>query len=212
MSNAVLGNEATRFGELATFFAPVLRTLDMEELVRSLESAPVVDRGEYQYFVHPVTDGIPLVEPKILEEIAAAVLEKVNIEQVDKILTAEAMGIHLTTAVSLASSVPFVIARKRKYGFENEVAVHQETGYGENELYINNIEEGDRLLVLDDVISTGNTLAALAEAVEVCGASIEDIVVVIRRRSNESVPELPVSVTHLVELDVIDGEVVVFDS
>lgn len=183
----------------------------MEELVRSLEQAPVVDRGEYQYFVHPVTDGIPLVEPAILEEIANAVVDQVPMDNIDKILTAEAMGIHLSTAVSLASGVPFVIARKRQYGFDTEVAVHQETGYGENELYINNIEKGDRLLVLDDVISTGNTLAALAEAVATCGATIEDIVVVIRRRSEEETPTLPAPVTHLVEVDVVDGEVVVFE-
>lgn len=184
----------------------------MEKLVRSLENAPVVDRGEYQYFVHPVTDGIPLVEPALLQEIADAVIDQVDMHKIDKILTAEAMGIHLSTAVSLASDIPFVIARKRKYGFDSEVAVHQETGYGENELYINNIESGDRLLVLDDVISTGNTLAALADAVDVCGASIEEIVVVIRRRSDDKQPPLPAPVTHLVEVEVVDGEVVVYET
>lgn len=184
----------------------------MDRLVRSLEAAPVVERGNYDYFVHPVTDGIPLVEAPLLREIAAAIRRLTDLDAVDKILTAEAMGIHLATAVTLESDVPFVIARKRSYGFEGEVAVHQATGYGESELYVNHVDADDHLLILDDVISTGSTLAALCDAVETCGATVEELVVVIKRDSDESIPDLPVPVTHLVEVDVVDGAVVVLDT
>ena len=179
----------------------------MERLYESLRAAPVIDRGEYQYFVHPVSDGMPLVEAPLLREIADAVEDRIDLESVDKILTAEAMGIHLATAVSLETELPFVVARKRAYGFPGEIAVHQETGYGESELYINHIDADDRLLILDDVCSTGNTLAALCEAVEQIGASIQAIAVVIRRRSDDPIPELPLPVISLVEIDVVDGAV-----
>lgn len=184
----------------------------MERLIRSLETAPVVDRGDYEYFVHPVTDGIPQVEPALLREISDAIVDSSAVEGVDKILTAEAMGIHITTALSLATDLPFVIARKRSYGFEDEVPVHQETGYSENELYVNGIEPGDRLVVVDDVLSTGNTLAALTAAAERRDASVESIVVVIRRDADEDVVELPAPVTHLVAVDVADGTVRIRDS
>lgn len=184
----------------------------MEHLISSLENAPVVDRGEYEYFVHPVTDGIPLVEAGLMREIGEEITARTNLDRVDKILTAEAMGIHIATAVSLECGLPFVIARKRSYRFDDEVAVHQETGYGENELYINGVSEGDRLLVVDDVISTGNTLAALSEAVELCGAEIERIVVVIRRTGDDEIPSLPAPVDHLVEVDVVDGQVKIVDT
>lgn len=184
----------------------------MERLARSLASAPIVDRDGYQYFVHQVTDGIPLVETSMLRDIAEAVDQVTDLGAVDKILTAEAMGIHLATAVSLRTDVPFVIARKRSYGFEGEVAVHQETGYSESELYVNAIESDDTLLILDDVLATGSTLAALTDAVDICGATVEDIVVVIRRETDETVPELPVPVKHLIHVDVVDGRVVVLDA
>lgn len=184
----------------------------MDHLIRSLESAPVVERGEYEYFVHPITDGIPLVEPKLMDEIAREITERADLNRIDKILTAEAMGIHIATALSLESGLPFVIARKRSYKFDEEVAVHQETGYGENELYINGLSDGDRLLIVDDVISTGNTLAALSQAAEACGAEIEQIIVVIRRTGDNDIPNLPVPVDHLVEVDVVDGRVEILDS
>lgn len=184
----------------------------MDRLIRSLEAAPVVDRGEYQYFVHPITDGIPRVEPDLMEEIADEIVARADLSDVDAILTAEAMGIHIATATALRSGLPFVIARKRSYGFDDEVSVHQETGYGESDLYINGISEGDRLVVVDDVISTGNTLAALTEAAESCGATIAQIIVVIKRDTDEELPDLPAPVTHLVEVDVVDGRVAVTEN
>ena len=184
----------------------------MEQLIRSLETAPVVTRGEYEYFVHPVTDGIPLVEPALLREISRAILETSAVAGATKILTAEAMGIHIATALSLESDLPFVIARKRSYGFEDEIPVHQETGYGESELYVNGIEEGDRLLVVDDVLSTGNTLSALTSAATQSGAEIESIVVVIRRDTADTEVDLPAPVTHLVAVEIDDGSVEIVDS
>ena len=183
----------------------------MERLTRTLRDAPVVSRDGYHYFVHPVTDGIPLVEPALLREIAAGVERVTDLDAVDKILTAEAMGIHHATAVALSAEVPFVVARKRSYGFDGEVAVHQATGYGESELYVNNVSEGDRILLLDDVFSTGGTLTALAEAVAETGAEVVDAVVVIRRTTDEPTEEPPCGVKALVEVDVVDGEVVILD-
>jgi adenine phosphoribosyltransferase len=182
----------------------------MERLRQSLREAPVVERGDYQYFVHPVTDGIPLVEADLLREVAAGVEARVDFGAVEKILAPEAMGVHHAAAVTLATDVPFVVARKRSYGFDDEVAVHQETGYGESELYVNNVHEGDRVLLLDDVYATGGTLRALCDALDAIGAELVDVVVVIHKEI-EDATELPVPVTSLVRVDVVDGEVVILD-
>ncbi|MDL5362764.1 hypoxanthine/guanine phosphoribosyltransferase [Halalkalicoccus sp. NIPERK01] len=182
----------------------------MDRLVRSLESAPVVSRGEYDYFVHPVTDGIPAVEAPLLREIAEGIARVADLERVDRILTAESMGIHHATALTLETEIPFSVARKRSYGFETEVAVHQETGYSEGDLYINGIGAGDRVLLVDDVCSTGGTLRALCEALGELGAEPTEVVVVIRRVGDPV--DLPVGLTSLVEVDVRDGRVVVHET
>jgi adenine phosphoribosyltransferase len=179
----------------------------MDRLVKSLEEASVVSREGYEYFVHPVTDGIPAVDAPLLREIASGISRVADLDGVDRILTAEAMGIHHATALTLETEIPFSVARKRSYGFEHEVAVHQETGYSESELYINGIEPGERVLVVDDVYSTGSTLRALCEALLELGAEPTEVVVVIRR-GDEPV-DLPVSFSTLVEIEVRDGAVIV---
>lgn len=114
----------------------------------------MVKKGDYDYFVHPVTDGVPLVHPEILEEVAEGIAKFGNMN-VDKIVCVEAMGIHIATALSLKTGKPFVVVRKRSYGLEGEVAVHQVTGYSEGELYINGLKKGDKIILVDDVVSTG---------------------------------------------------------
>ncbi|WP_101297313.1 hypoxanthine/guanine phosphoribosyltransferase [Halegenticoccus soli] len=182
----------------------------MENLLRSLRDAPVIRRDGYEYVVHPVTDGIPLVEPALLREIARGIESATDLDGVDKIVAPEAMGIHHATALSLESDVPFVVVRKRPYGFDDEVPIHQTTGYAEGELYLNNVREGDRVLVVDDVFATGGTLKAVCGAILDAGAELADVVVVVRRAvAGVDAPELPFEVKSLVEIDVVDGEVVV---
>lgn len=182
----------------------------MDRLVSTLREAPVVDRGEYQYFVHAVTDCFPTVGADLMREVASGVREVADLDGVDKLVTAEAMGIHHATAVTLDADVPFALARKRSYGFDSEVAVHQTTAYAEDELYLNGVGEGDRVLLLDDVISSGGTLRALYDAAVEAGAEPTGAVVIVRRR-NEDALDLPIEVEHLVEVDVEDGEVVILD-
>lgn len=181
----------------------------MDRLVQSLRESPVVDRGDYRYFVHPVTDGIPSVDAPLLREIAAGIERIADLDGIDRILTAEAMGIHHATAVTLETDVPFSVARKRSYGFDSEIAVHQETGYSEDELYVNGIDPGERVLLLDDVYSTGGTLEALHDALVGFGAEPTEVVVVIRRGEGED--DLPVPVRHLVRVEVREDGVEILD-
>jgi adenine phosphoribosyltransferase len=182
----------------------------MERLRETLREAPIVERGDYQYFVHPVTDGLPLTDPAVLREITAEIRRQVDFSDVDKLVTPESMGIHHTTALSLATEIPFVVIRKREYGFDNEIAVHQETGYGESELYVNGVEEGDRVVLVDDVFATGGTLQAIVDALIERGVEIVDVVAIIEKTTEETA-DLPVDVTSLLEVDVVDGDVVIRD-
>ncbi|MFC5970268.1 hypoxanthine/guanine phosphoribosyltransferase [Halomarina salina] len=182
----------------------------MDLLARSLREAPIIEKGDYHYFVHPISDGVPMLDPKLLREITIGIIRKAELEGVDKIVTPAAMGIHISTAVSLMTDIPLVVIRKRQYGLDGEVNLSQVTGYSENEMYMNDVYEGDRVLLLDDVLSTGGTLRAITEALGETGADVADIVAVIKKDggSNE-MDEYPVKT--LINVDVVDGEVVITD-
>ncbi len=78
----------------------------MDQLKQSLLEAPIIEKNGYHYFVHPISDGIPMLEPTLLREIVIKIIRKTDLENVDKIVTPAAMGIHLSTAVSLMTDIP----------------------------------------------------------------------------------------------------------
>lgn len=154
----------------------------METLRQSLRDVPIVEFGEYRYFVHPITDGIPFVEPELLRDVANEIIKRVDFDGVDRILAPEAMGVHIGAAVSLQVDIPLAIARKRSYGLEDEVSVSQVTGYDENELFINGISQDHTVVVVDDVVSTGGTMRAIVSALNSIGADIQTFITVFDKR------------------------------
>jgi len=151
----------------------------LEKLKRSLEQAPVVPMGDYNYVVHPITDGVPYIEPWMLDEIIDVMVP--DLPEFDLIVTAEAMGIPIATALSLRTGIPFNIIRKRQYNLPDEVSVSQVTGYSKAKLFINGLNEGDRILFVDDVLSTGGTLKATIKALNGIGVEIVGIIIVVEK-------------------------------
>ncbi|WP_330632626.1 hypoxanthine/guanine phosphoribosyltransferase [Halocatena halophila] len=182
----------------------------MERLSQSLRDAPIIQKGDYEYFVHPISDGVPMLEPELLREIVIGIIRKAELDGVDKIVTPAAMGIHISTAVSLMTDIPLVVIRKRQYGLDGEVSLAQVTGYSENEMYLNDVEPDDRVLLLDDVLSTGGTLHSITSALEEIGADVSDVVAVIKKVGGENKMETH-DVKTLINVDVQDGEVVIVD-
>lgn len=180
----------------------------MDRLRESLHDAPIIDKDGYEYMVHPISNGVPMLDPELLREVVVGVIRAADLD-VDKIVAPEAMGIHLATALSLQTDVPLVVIRKRSYGLEGEVSLHQTTGYSESEMYINDVEAGDRVLIVDDLLSTGGTLAAICDALDEIGAEIADIVVVIRKVGESALDDTGYEATSLVDITVEDGEVVI---
>ncbi|RDZ48078.1 adenine phosphoribosyltransferase [Haloferax sp. Atlit-19N] len=173
----------------------------MQRLEESLHEAPIIDKDGYSYLVHPISNGVPMLDPQLLREVVVGITRAADLD-VDKIVAPEAMGIHIATALSLQTDIPLVVIRKREYGLDGEVALHQTTGYSESEMFINDIEDGDRVLVVDDLLSTGGTLAAICGALDDIGADISDIIVAIRKVGETALDDTDYEATSLVDISV----------
>jgi len=182
----------------------------MERLQESVKTAPIIDKDGYSYLIHPVSNCVPALDPELLREIVVRIIRKAELENVDKIVTPEAMGIHLSTAVSLMTDIPLVVIRKREYGLDGEVSLAKSTGYSESEMYINDVSAGDRILVLDDLISTGGTMGAIVQALDEIGCDIVDIVIAIRKvGGGDPLADIDHPVKTLIDIEVADGEVTI---
>jgi len=188
------------------------QTDPLEILQDSLRGAPIIWKGEYPYFIHPISDGIPRMESEVLRATRDLIVSMVDWSQIDLIVSVEAMGLPLLAAVGEATGKPTVVIRKRSYGMEGEVRVDVSTGYSSSTAYINDISAGERILVVDDVISTGGTLEPLLEALEEMGAILSDVIVAIekgegRERLSKDRPQWPIRT--LAKIEIVDGKVAI---
>ncbi|HHW45948.1 MAG TPA: adenine phosphoribosyltransferase [Clostridiales bacterium] len=97
----------------------------------------------------------------------------------DIIITPEAKSIPLAYEMARQSNKPYVVARKSKKLYMRDplgVKVKSITTAHEQELYISaddvKLLKGSRVLIVDDVISTGESLMAVEELVNRAGGNI----------------------------------------
>lgn len=139
-------------------------------LERKLEMFPVNDKLDIAAF-------IMFGDVEITEK-AAAELLKICPEH-DVVVTAEAKGIPLCYEMARQGCRSYVVARKGvKVYMRNPigVSVNSITTENEQKLYLGESDaeflKGKRVLIVDDVISTGQSLMALETLVEQTGAQI----------------------------------------
>ncbi len=109
---------------------------------------------------------------------AEALIEKVP--EHDIMITAEAKSIPLICEMARQMGVnDYVIARKKPKVYMRdviEISLSSITTVGEQKLYLGRDEyekmKGKRVLIVDDVISTGESLSALEKLVETVGGNI----------------------------------------
>lgn len=144
-------------------------TMKIAGLERQLERFSVSDKLDIAAFI--IFGDVELTV-KGCEEL----LKKVP--EFDVILTPEAKSIPMAYEMARQSGKPYVIARKGlKVYMRNsiEVSVTSITTKNEQKLYLGenevNMLKGKRVLIIDDVISTGESLAAVRELVKKAGGT-----------------------------------------
>lgn len=107
----------------------------------------------------------------VVEALAAAGRDDAGEVVVDKVIGMEARGFILAAPVALALGVGFVPVRKAGKLPRETHAVSYSLEYGDATLEVHRdaVAPGERVLLVDDVLATGGTVAATRELVEACG-------------------------------------------
>jgi len=101
--------------------------------------------------------------------------------RLDAIAGIESRGFLFATPLSLELGVPMVPVRKKGKLPAQTHSVSYDLEYGSDalEVHVDAISPGDRVLVLDDLLATGGTLAATTRLISLCGGEVAGVAVVI---------------------------------
>lgn len=159
-----------------------------EDILRdSFDGQPLVDINGKRFLINSLTEQVPATSAPLLRIAAQRVCDAMVRQPGLKLVGEEDKGGVLLAAVSLLSGLPFGIARWYPSGLEGQVKVDFGCEYTSGALYLNGVNPGDRIVIVDDMISTGGTLISLIEAVKRAGACIEQIICVAEKADYDGV-------------------------
>lgn len=139
----------------------------------------------------------------VIEALAGAGRDGDGSVVVDKVVGMEARGFILAAPVALALGAGFVPVRKAGKLPRETHAVSYALEYGEAtlELHRDGIAPGERVLLVDDVLATGGTVAATRELVERCGGSCVGVAVLMELGllpGRDAIGDLPLTALSVV--------------
>jgi adenine phosphoribosyltransferase len=115
-----------------------------------------------------------LAEPTVFRASVEHLAERYGQQKIDAIAAAEARGFLFAAPLALSLRVPLVPLRKpgklpyRTYSLKYDL----EYGQAELHMHIDGIKPGQRVLMIDDVLATGGTMAAGCKLVEQAGGIV----------------------------------------
>ncbi len=109
-------------------------------------------------------------QPAVLRELAKRFAKHVT-SDVDRIAGAELGAIALACATALETGTPFVIVRNAK-----------KAGYGTGQLIEGKLEQGERVLLVEDIATSGGQAVEACKTLQDAGATVTGIVVTIDRQ------------------------------
>lgn len=154
----------------------------------------------------------------LLEHIGKALAKRFKGERVDKVLTVEASGIAVACFTALALGVPAVYAKKFQTGYiDPDVYAAEVHSFSMEKSYTIRVsrrylEPDDRVLLVDDILASGQAILGLLEIVSRAGAEAVGVGVAIEKATKdggEVLRRMGLRVESLVKVERIeDGRII----
>lgn len=142
--------------------------MKFQRIKEDIQNAPTVlleDNGRaYQFQKFSFGEKGDLLKNELINEIIDGMVEACAYlkSEIDYIVSPEPGGHIWGLLLSYRLGIPLRILRIVNHG-SGEKLIRRQTGYNENTLIIEGFQAGERVLLVDDVISTGGTIDSIAE-------------------------------------------------
>ncbi|GAA3730503.1 adenine phosphoribosyltransferase [Streptomyces tremellae] len=148
------------------------------EELRELLLSRIRDVADYPQPGVMFKDITPLLaDPDAFRALTGALVEECRRSGATKIVGLEARGFILAAPVAVAAGIGFVPVRKagKLPGATLSQGYDLEYGTAEIEVHAEDLAEGDRVAVIDDVLATGGTAEAAVELIRRAGAEVAGV-------------------------------------
>lgn len=127
------------------------------------------------------------IDPQLFQQIGKEIADRYREAGIQRIVTIEASGIAVALQAAIELQVPLVFARKKKSILMTDDVYHAKVySYTKEETYDVTISKrflpaGEKVLIIDDFLASGEAAMGLAKLVEGAGDTVEGFAIVIEK-------------------------------
>ncbi len=178
----------------------------MKHIIDAFDNRPLVHVKDRKYIINPLTDHHPTTPFVLVDEVVTELSKLTDFSKATKILGEEERGGFLATLVAYANKLPFGMVKWNPTGLGGQFAIDFRMSYAEGKLYLNGVEPGDKVIIVEDMVDSGGTMVAMINLLKQAGIELVDVVVVAEKSEFHGIDriklETGVQVKHLVSFDV----------
>lgn len=122
-----------------------------------------------------------LIDPTGLKDTIDALAEQVPAGKIDTVIGVESRGFIFAVPLALKLGAGFIPVRKPKKLPAEKVSISYDLEYGQDtlEMHKDAVSEGQRVLIVDDLLATGGTARAVCDLVESVGGTVAGLLFVV---------------------------------
>ncbi len=169
-----------------------------DELISALKSCGAVKFGEFTLASGKKSDYYIDIkkatsDPETLSLISRQAAARIESMDIDRVGGVALGGVPLATAVSLDTGLPLLLIRK------------EAKGYGTGGRFVGDICAGDRIILLEDVTTSGGSVIEAIKAIREADALIDTVITVVDREdiALEALEAIDVTLVPLVTASVL---------
>lgn len=173
--------------------------MEFKHLIKDISSAPKIklDSG-YVFNAFSVGERGKNLTPELIDEVLKGLVHNIRQSKVifDYIVTLDPGGNQWALLVANELKKPLNIIRSSPSGHKDEFKIRQDSKIHQRELYFSGFKKGDRVIIVDDIISSGDTLTITIGALKEIGVNVNSIFVIMTKGDNyidvQQAAEVPV--------------------
>ena len=181
---------------LAMFFITSTKALDLESYIETIQDFP---KQGIAFKWYPKL----LKDPKAFHEVITTIKKRYEGMALDAIVGLDSRGFIFGTALAYEMNLPFVMIRKKGKLPKQSLKYEYDLEYGSScfEIEQDSLNQGDKVLVIDDILATGGSLNAASHLVRALGADIVEFVCLIELKALDGKSRLNAPVYSLLSIE-----------
>lgn len=162
----------------------------MKYLIDAFNNRPLILVKDRNFIVNPLTDHVPSTSYELLNDVVIELAGLTDYSKATKLLGEEERGGFITVLMAYYLKMPFGMVKWNPLGLNGQISIDFRNAYADGKLYLNGIEKGDKVIIVEDMIDSGGTIISMIRMLEQAGIEIVDIVVIAEKEEFKGIERI----------------------